>query len=550
MMSKPFGFLRWVVQLGVVLVLSVGCDAGPMAEQEENVPTYYGEIQAVLNTNCNSCHGEDGAAPFALDSYVSASAMAEPSLLAIELGQMPPWQPDPDCRQFEHERIMSEEDKELFRRWIDAGKPEGDPSLQSNVVPTPTPVFQATHVARPEAPYTPSPEFVDDYRCLPLDITFDQDMYLRQSMVKPGAGNLVHHVLIYVIKPEFLDQMEAMDAYDEGPGYTCFGGGEVGTPNPVGAWVPGIQPLVVEEDVAMYIPKGSRVVMQVHYNLLVDEPEPDLTEWHMNMSPNPPDYLLESLPFAHRTLEIPAGDPHSEHSKEFVNNTDEVWTIVAMGPHMHLLGVRILVEHITNEGDPLCMIDIPQWDFNWQQNYVFRRKDSVQVRPGESIRLTCTYNNSVENQPSVDGVIMEPRTVTWGDGTLDEMCLSFLTFVRPYEAPAPKCRTFSECGAACVDETNFACVVSCMSVDFDCAYCMIPDMFTDGGCIDLHCKEEMDEVGSCFLDCAASTAAGGGDTNQCMMENCPQERDALDACASPVYEGGYCDSQMVGCGAF
>ncbi len=550
MRYKPYGFEFVGCSLILMLMLSLGCEAGQGSGLDEEGPTYYGEIRSLLDANCNGCHAEGRVAPFALDNYAGAVAMAEPSLLAIEQGQMPPWQPDPDCRHFANERLLSASDKALFRSWVEAGTPEGVASTDLEPEANVSNTFEVSHIGRPEGPYTPSMEYVDDYRCFPLDLTFEEDMYLRASEVKPGAGALVHHVLVYVIQPQFLDLMNAMDAYDPGPGYTCFGGGEVGSPSPVGAWVPGIEPILIENDAAIYIAKGSRVVMQVHYNLLVDAPQPDRTEWHVRMSPTPPAYLLEALPFVHRTLEIAAGDPESVNSKEFVNKTKDSWKVVSLGPHMHLLGVRIEVEHITKNGDSQCLIDIPDWDFNWQQNYTFRPNEPVEVAPGDSIRLTCTYNNSVENQPSVNGIVVEPRDVSWGDGTLDEMCLSFLTLIRPFEAPVPMCRNFSDCDAACLDGTDFTCVVSCMSVDFDCAFCMIPQMFTNGGCVDIYCKDEMDAVDTCFLDCASSTLAEGGDTNDCMIEMCPQERDALDACASPVYAAGFCDAQMVGCGAF
>jgi len=43
------------------------------------------------------------------------------------------------------------------------------------------------------------------------------------------------------------------------------------------------------------------------------------------------------------------------------------------------------------------------------------------------LRLTCRYDNSPDNQPIVNGEQVAPRDVRWGEGTLDEMCLLYMT---------------------------------------------------------------------------------------------------------------------------
>ena len=50
--------------------------------------------------------------------------------------------------------------------------------------------------------------------------------------------------------------------------------------------------------------------------------------------------------------------------------------------------------------------------------------------PDDAVRLSCRWDNSPENQPIVDGVALEPRDVSWGEGTTDEMCLGNLYITR------------------------------------------------------------------------------------------------------------------------
>ena len=57
----------------------------------------------------------------------------------------------------------------------------------------------------------------------------------------------------------------------------------------------------------------------------------------------------------------------------------------------------------------------------------YRFKEPVQTNAGDEIRITCTWDNSAGNQPIVDGQPLEPRNITWGDSTFDEMCLGGVT---------------------------------------------------------------------------------------------------------------------------
>ena len=94
--------------------------------------------------------------------------------------------------------------------------------------------------------------------------------------------------------------------------------------------------------------------------------------------------------------------------------------IHAMAGHMHLLGRAIKVE--LNPGTPgaMTLLDVPAFDFDDQ---AFRPlPEPVEVGPGDTIRVTCTHDAGLRAMlPQLRD--LEPRYVTWGDGTADEMCL-------------------------------------------------------------------------------------------------------------------------------
>lgn len=538
-----------MTRLATLLIIAgslVACTGeGPAQEQS---PTYVGAIHELMKTHCLDCHRSGGAAPFELDGYETIKSMASASLAAMESGRMPPWPADPDCQNYQGQRVMEQDEIDLFRRWVEAGSPRGEGEVEADAPPPP--LFEANQVIRPVAQYLPDGDLSDDYRCFPMDYSSDRDQYLEASEVIPGADGLVHHVLIYAIAPDLGDELEALDDADPGPGYACFGGSEVGVPKPIGAWVPGMPALVLGTGMATLIPANSRLVMQVHYNLIGAEPAMDLTQWRVLLSEDPPERLVESRPFALRTLKIPAGETDSSHSIEFENKMGEAWTVAAISPHMHLLGRSVRVDRLTPDGAQECMVNLPNWDFNWQMPYRLNEADFITVEPGDKVRLTCVYDNSESNQPVVAGERQASREVVWGDGTMDEMCLAYLTTVRPFTAPPPKCRTFSECWVPCkLDSSRFTCMTRCMGDDMGCGLCMVDGIFRDGGCLDQACTEQVAAADECLLDCAARVMAEGGDADRCMRANCPQAQAELDACASPALESGFCDAQMGSCGA-
>ncbi|MCK6570486.1 hypothetical protein L6V77_05160 [Myxococcota bacterium] len=513
-------------------------------------PTFADDIAPFVGAHCSACHLEGGAAPFALQTYEQVKSMGAASLAALEAGRMPPWQADPECRHYERERLVAPADVARFAAWVAAEMPEGRAGVRAEP-PTPAVNLAAPDlVTRAESPYVPDPARPDDYRCFPLDARFEADTYVVGNDVWPGEKAIVHHVLVYVVSPDQVAELEAADAAEEGVGYTCYGGPGVGNAGPMAAWVPGYQPNLLAPDHAQIVPAGARLVMQVHYNTLATAPLPDQTEVHLWTRPEVPGFEIVTRPLAHLDIEIPAGEAESVQTREFRNPTADTWEIVATGPHMHKLGKRIKVERLDGEGAPdACLVDIPAWDFNWQQSYRFRDGESVTVPPGGRLRLTCVYDNSAANQPVINGEQLSPRDVTWGEGTLDEMCLNYITMRRAYVpgTSAGQCAGYDMCRAACANPDAFECALNCGQADLGCAQCVLPNVFGEGGCARTTCLAPLAAAGECLRGCLGAVASGEGVVD-CMTTTCPENYAALAACMDMAISDGACDDGLAECG--
>jgi hypothetical protein len=470
---------------------------------------------------------------------------------------MPPWMPDPSCRSFEHQRGLSADERAIFGRWMAGGMLEGSIDDLPPAPPQP-PRFEATHVARMTEPYTPDPARPDDYRCFLLDFEIERDLFLSGRNVVPGAASLVHHVLAYGVSEELVAQVEAADAADPGPGYTCFGGplsGEGGSGGAdasaialigLGGWVPGQLPFLEAPGRAVYLPARSRIVIQVHYNLLEHDPAPDETEYQMMLTETPPEYVVSTAPLAILDLDIRAGDPDARYSRVFRNYRSDAMHVTGMTPHMHLLGKQLRAEVVPGAGsERACLVDIPRWDFNWQQSYGLRSDDAVVLETGDGIELTCVYDNSPSNQPIINGEQVEPRNVTWGEGTLDEMCLMYIQHESPWTGPPPTgCEAAAECLASC--ETNDAsCLLACEGLGGGCRTCLLQGTL---GCARDTCLTAYAGAATCIQSCILSYVLLGGSFERCMETECSRAYPAVAECIAGVVDAGTCDARLAECG--
>ena len=89
--------------------------------------------------------------------------------------------------------------------------------------------------------------------------------------------------------------------------------------------------------------------------------------------------------------------------------------LFAVTPHMHLRGKAFRFEAIYPDGREEVLLDVPRYDFNWQNTY--NLAEPKPMPQGTEIRCTARFDNSADNPANPD-----PATdVSWGDQTWQEM---------------------------------------------------------------------------------------------------------------------------------
>ena len=347
----------------------------------------------------------------------------------------------------------------------------GDPV--EAVAPKPLRQGESRMALRIPTSYTPSaPNGVgtDDYRCFLLDPHLTSAKYLTGTFVKPDNRNVVHHVILYRADPNQVGAAEQLDAKDPGEGWTCFG--DSGLPNSsdldnapwLGAWAPGAKEAVDPPGYGVLLQPGSRIIMQVHYNLL-GGPGPDRSATLLRLAPGtdhltPMTTMLLPAPvelpcrpghtdntLCDRTASIadvvhrfgPVGQtnnwldvlcnqtPHPSQVTSCTRTVTEPTTVHAVAGHMHLLGRSIKIE--VNPGTPQArtLLNIPVWNFD---NQGAKPIKPVSLKVGDKLKVTCKHVQWLRDQlPALKGI--PDKYVVWGEGTTDEMCLGILTVTHP-----------------------------------------------------------------------------------------------------------------------
>src|SRR5713101_101351 len=395
----------------VLLVLLGGVVGGAAAATPE--VTFNREIVPLLQQHCQECHRAGGAAPFVLERYEHVYQRRDKILESVEKRRMPPWKALPGYGDLLGERRLSDAEIATVARWVAGGAREGAPGDR----PLPRTFTNAAGIAAPDVVLRPEQSFTvparagDLYRCFSVQTSFGEDRYFTAADVVPGNSKIVHHVLA-MVDPE--GHSAHIPSRDGLPGYPCFGGPGFRIHGYLGGWAPGARPWILPEGVAMLLPKGARVVFQLHYHNPRLTAETDHSELRLRAANGPVPKRLRFMRVGQFQLRIPAGA--ARHEIEAGSFVGQPMRIIAIHPHMHRLGREMKVWAKASDDSVTPLIHIDDWDFNWQGFYFYRTPVTLPV--GTWIELMAAWDNSAANPRNPN---QPPRDVYWGERTVDEM---------------------------------------------------------------------------------------------------------------------------------
>jgi hypothetical protein len=412
--------------------------------------TYTRDVARIMQVKCQQCHRPNDVAPFALMTYDDAVTYAADIKTSLNNKTMPPWKPVPGFNNFADSYAITDDERNTILAWIDGGTPQGDMAD----MPAPLPVSDSPwQLGQPDMvltmpEYTPPIRATDTYRCFVLPTGLTENRFISAMQALPGNPQITHHVLFFL---DEVGESEKWEGQDGQPGYDCFGGSNLtsvvtsadltgvltgavsilhGTL--VGGWAPGFRTRRLPEDIGEPIPKGTRIVMQVHYHPAGREGS-DKTQvgvWFADTAKIK--HRLLNLPIANTRFQIPAGASNYEVTASQFVYPFLAGKVITVAPHMHNLGRQIKVEVEDFGGKKRPIINIDDWDFNWQGFYL--SAEPIDIPSGSSVKVTAIYDNSANNRKNPNNPIVP---VGWGERTTDEMCLAFVGVIFNNEGILP-----------------------------------------------------------------------------------------------------------------
>lgn len=400
-----------------LFIISIGTSFGQ---------TWSDDVAEIVYNKCSQCHHSGGVGPFSLITYAETSALASMIGPAVSTDEMPPWPPENEFQSYAHDRSLSPAEKVTMLDWILNGTPEGTPANTP-----PPPVYQTGSILGPGDLEVQIPTYMskatasgDDYVCFAIPSNLGVDRVIKSIEVVPGNPAIVHHCLVY-IDENSVSVTDTIGGDCQGPSSPTAKLIAGYVPGGSPAVLPSVSPLKLGYPMAansqiylgMHYPEGSygeydstKVIL--HFYPVGETGIRELTtdilldNWTFSLPPNQITNVSDTYPGA--------GGLVAEYS------------LVNVFPHMHLIGKSMKVYGIKPNLDTLKLINIPEWDFDWQGFYYYSNMQKAEI--GTVLHADAVYDNTAANLNNPND---PPVTVTAGLNTADEMLVVFMSYM-PY----------------------------------------------------------------------------------------------------------------------
>src|SRR5262249_6763062 len=123
------------------------------------------------------------------------------------------------------------------------------------------------------------------------------------------------------------------------------------------------------------------------------KPETDRTRVGLYFTDRKPERRLMDIPLESNRIDIPAGARDYQVTDHFTVPVDV--DAISIYPHAHYLCQQMNVRAILPSGERRTLLRIPDWNFDWQQQYVYAAP--LRLPGGTRLEMDFRYDNSEGN---------------------------------------------------------------------------------------------------------------------------------------------------------
>ncbi|NOX49593.1 MAG: redoxin domain-containing protein [Gammaproteobacteria bacterium] len=360
--------------------------------------SYSKTIAPLLQDKCVLCHTEGGLGPWAMSDYNMVLGFSPMIREVLRTKRMPPWHADPHIGAWKNDISLSTKQLRGLVHWIDAGSPRGtgpDPLQQIKIASVEWPLGTPDLVLNIPA-YTVPASGVVDYQFPTVANPLDTGVWIKAATVVPGDREVVHHILAGTIDTDTTQLRRDSGVFD----------------NYLIGYAPGNESHTFPTDTGVYIPPGGEFAFQLHYTPVGRETV-DRSKIGLYFHKKEPKNFYRQDVVVDPTIKIPANA--SRHQQVAYYQFNKPALLHDLMPHAHYRGVASRFELLQQDGTREVILNVPNYDFNWQRSYQFVSPKRIEA--GTKLVHTTWYDNSTANLSNPD----PQREVPWGLQSWDEM---------------------------------------------------------------------------------------------------------------------------------
>jgi hypothetical protein len=278
-----------------------------------------------------------------------------------------------------------------------------------------------------------------EYQHIQISTNLTHDVWVQAIEVMPGAREVVHHALIYAKAPpgpppppgtpQYKNPLERNPAFAQ-PEPSRFA--KLFKPKSldmgalIATYAVGTNAVELPKGTALLLRAGTVLTLSMHYTAHGHEMK-DRTSIGFRFAKEPPQEQIYATVFANDNFKIPPGAKLQIPSEITAKEHLKVWGLLA---HTHLRGKRWQYKLQHPNGTSEIILDIPNYDFNWQTYYMWTKP--LELFPGDKIMAVAWYDNSPSNKDNPDpSAEVKPGLQTWEEMQSTGMLFSLPDRVLP-----------------------------------------------------------------------------------------------------------------------
>lgn len=416
--------------LGVVFTLIAFVASYAESPSPVTDPTFMRDVLPILQGHCQTCHRPGQIAPMSFASYEEVRPWAKSIAKVVHNRTMPPFHAAGPLNLFQNDPRLTEEQIAIIIEWVRLGSPRGDvqDAPPARVWPDSEWEMKDPDLVLNFATHTLSAEDTDEFIFFFSDYVFNQDTWIQEIEFRTSNYRIVHHAGIIAINDTF-ETPEGRTASSEQiseDDYRALSIASV-SQNVLFTWLPGQRAHSWPTGQGRKIARGESPTVEVHIQPMLEPATCDVSvafKFVDGMLTESTHLMVSMM----TELVVPPGVEsyilHQFGQLPFDAMVSGYWM------HMHTRGKSTSVKfHYPRTGKTETLLDIPQWDFNWQRSYMLT--EPIAVEEGTRVEFTAEWDNSVNNPLNPDPT----QTVKWGAKTNDEMFGGIMYYTRKLKEP-------------------------------------------------------------------------------------------------------------------